>query len=290
VKSKSTTPAGSYFKQMTQPLNTALAAIKPARHLPIHPGEGRVPVRPSPPQGGPDTGAQTPGIQTGRRRSEKPAGPETRRNPVSSMDMPPQSESKRLIGPSSPAFVTGAASQRQDAQSVVEDEPVYYTGEPPRSQGIELPQPQFGVEAEERTWRSGSPNPVKPMEDSAVSREDTRQSELPVRSAPANLEKTSTRVRDSVTDGDHNRDRASDVEPSLFERSLVRTPEGQSGGSTVHIGTIEVRVISKEPLRPPVVPQFVDQRGPATSAGQSRGSAPGSLARGLQSRFGLRQG
>ena len=290
MRGKSTTPAGSYFKQMTLPLNTALAAIKPARHLPIHPGEGRVAVRPSPPQGGPGTGAQATGIQAGQPRSEKPGGPEIRGNPVSSMDTPAQSESRRLIGPSSPAFVSGAASQRPDAHPVVEDEPVYYTGERPRSHGIELPQPQFGVEAEERNWRSGSPNPVKPIEDSAIGREETRQSELPVRSAPASPEITSTTERDSITDGDHNRGRSSDVEPSLLERSLIRTPEGQSGDSTVHIGTIEVRVISKEALGPPVVPQLVDQRGQATSAGQSRGSAPGSLARGLQSPFGLRQG
>jgi hypothetical protein len=51
-----------------------------------------------------------------------------------------------------------------------------------------------------------------------------------------------------------------------------------------------VRVINTEPARPAVISQPVEPRTQARAAGPARSSAPGPLARGLQSRFGLRQG
>jgi hypothetical protein len=297
VKGKSTSSAGSYFKQMTMPLNAALPAARPARHWPIRPGEERVPVRAIPSERVADTRSVIPGNRVDPAAREKTVKPDIPGNDASSI-MDTRPESKRLLGPSSPSLPAAAPTEEPDG------EPDYPSGELPRSHSIQFANPQppnqnrveeDRVEVEEANNKSSG----------TFSTMNAERSEIAVRDEPVALEKSSVPVRNFRMDNEHHRGRAINLEPSLTEPSLTEPSStglsstglsssmrqtGQAGESTVHIGTIEVRVISNEPPRPTVIAQPAEPRAKAPAAGPSRSSAAGSLARGLQSPFGLRQG
>jgi hypothetical protein len=282
----------SYFRQIAMPQSTGLPVLRPARRWPTRPGEERVPapasVRESKPAG--VASAQQPGTAEKPQNVQSAAGPgET---------------SASVVFPADQNF------QRDEINITPKKEAIELANEPLIPQPSELAEhenlndvmvPDSRIELKRTEDRYSENSEVTNVHREIIKPAipGTIESRSPG-NRHAGRPDTSTNLRDREND-EVGRDRffeptaLSDLpetewrEPSR-PRQQMRSARsnGDRGGNSIQIGSIEVRVVTPAPVQPPPNrPQTPQPVQPMRSGSGHQSS--GKLARGFRGSFGLRQ-
>ena len=300
MKGQKRTSAGSYFNQIAAPLRGDLAPLKPARRWPVRPGEERVRVSESVKVTEADAAQSQRGgkleLVPSQRDDPGHAGKQHGKEPPEKSEFIAVAIAEAdVFEPSVDGLPEGRLAplhlEAESPHSMHTNTPVVTARPGGRIPTIDdagqIGQPAFEANpgSVERVELRRSSRAARPE----VTKDASRQHLTGSKAAEPKLERSGSRS-DPLAENTW-----SEVDSAEPGRSVEAGPRGGRQAAkepmAINIGTIEVRVITPEPQRVPVMlPQPSPDPAHRQSSDRATHAAGGILARGFFSRFGLRQG